>query len=314
MEGRTDARSDFRLDLPERNGRTGRQLTAAVVPLVTDQGGRDPDMRVVVLLDGSRRKVETELMRMREYTIPRREVGVLIEAARASFSPSTLIGKSAAMQHVRAQVIEAAHNREPALIVGPPDGGKQHAARAVHFEGEAGGPFLPINCAGLAPENLETELFGVVKGATPEAVVDRPGVFQLADHGTVYLENVDALTDELQERVEEAMRSGRVRRKGGKRQERIEVRVIASAERDLRAAVREGSFRASLLELLVSREIHIPGLRDRSVDVVPLAEYLIERYGGGRTLALSPAAQRQLAEHDWPGKVRELSTCIQRAS
>jgi DNA-binding NtrC family response regulator len=312
-DARTDSREGFRFDVPERNGRTARSLTASVVPLVTEHGGRDPDMRVVLILDGSRHKVATELMRMKEYTIPRREVGVLLEAARASFSPSTLIGTSPEMQIVRAQVIEAARSRQPVLIVGPTDGGKQHAARAIHFEGDAGGPFVPINCAALASANLETELFGLVKGATEEAVADRPGVIHLASHGTVYLENVDALTPELQERLEETMRTGKVRRTGAKRQERIEVRVVASSERDLRRMAQEGALRPSLLELLISLEIHVPGLCDREIDVLPLARHFIGRFGGGRPLELSQDAARQLTNHGWPGNVRELASCIERA-
>jgi DNA-binding NtrC family response regulator len=312
-DARTDSRDGFRVDIAGRNGRTARALTASVVPLVTEQGGRDPDMRVVLLLDTGRNKVATELMRLKEYTIPRREVGVLLEAARASYSASSLVGTSPEMQRVRAQVLEAAQSRQPVLVVGPADVGREHVARAVHFEGEVGGSYHPINCAALAAENLEAELFGAAKGATNDAVADRPGAFQLANHGSVYLENVDALSPELQERLEETMRSGKVRRAGAKRQEKIEVRVLASAERDLRTPAREGAFRASLLELLAAQEIQVPALGERPDDILPLARHFAERFGGGREMELSPEAQRQLTAHGWPGNVRELASCIERA-
>ncbi len=312
-DARTDCRDGFRFDLRGPSDRSVHSLTAAVVPLISEQGRSDPGMRVVLILDGSRHKVATELMRMKEYTIPRREVGVLLEAARASFSSSSLIGTSPEMQRVRAQVLEATQTRLPALITGPASGGKQHVARAVHFEGEAGGPFLPLNCAALAAENLEPELFGQVKGASADAAASRPGVLQLADHGTVYLENVDALTDELQARLEETLRTGRVQRSGARRREKVDVRVIAGTEGDLRQATADGSFRAGLLELFGSHEIRVPALRERRADVLPLARHFIQRFGAGRSLELSSEAERQLTNHDWPGNVRELVSCLERA-
>jgi len=312
-DARTDTREGFRFDVPERGGRPRRSLTASVVPLVANPGSREPQMRVVHLLDSGRRRLAAELMRLKEYTIPRREVGVLLEAARTSFSSSTLVGTSPAMVQLRAAVQESARSFKPALIVGAPDGGKQHVARTIHFEGESGGPFLPLNCAALSPEHLETEIFGQVKGASPEAIADRPGLLQLANHGTLYLENVEALPPELQERLEKVIRTGSARRAGGRRQEKVEVRVLAGSESDLSAAVEAGRFSASLYDLLSSTEVCVPSLRERPGDVLVLAEHLLSRFGAGRKIELTEEARRQLEAHDWPGNLRELESVIERA-
>jgi hypothetical protein len=232
-DARTEAREGFRFDLPERGGRAGRSYTAAVVPLVSLPGSRDPQMRVVLLLDATRRRVASELMRAMESVIPRREVGVLREAARLTFAPATLVGQSPAMQRARAQAIEATQTRATVFVHGPEASGKEHVARAVHFGGETDGPFLPVNCAGLSEQNLESELFGQVKGASADALTDRPGALQQANHGTLYLQNVTALTPDLQERLLQALREGKVQRAGSKRVERVEVRVVASDPKDL---------------------------------------------------------------------------------
>ena len=312
-DARTDTREGFRFDAPAPNGRPRRSLTASVVPLVANPGSRELQMRVVHLLDSGRRRLAAELMHLKEYTIPRREVGVLLEAARTSFSLSTLVGTSPAMQRVRSAVREAARTFQPALITGAPDSGKQHVARTIHFEGESGGAFLPLNCAALSPEHLEGELFGQVKGATPEALADRPGLLQLANHGTLYLESVEALTSELQERLEQSIRTGSIRRAGDRRQERVEVRILAGSGADLRSLVDAGEFSASLYELLSGHEVRVPALHERSEDVVILAQHFLGRLGAGRKHELSSEAMRQLEGHDWPGNVRELAACIERA-
>jgi two-component system response regulator HydG len=312
-DARTEAREGFRFDLPERNGRAARSFTAAVVPLVLVPGSRDPQMRIVLVLDGTKRRVATELLRTMELAIPRREVGVLLEAARISFAPATLVGSSACMQRVRAQVLEAARHQGPVFVRGPASSGKHHVARAVHFGSDASGPFLPVNCAGLSEQNLEVELFGQVKGAHQDALSDRPGVFQLANHGTVYLQHLSALAPALQERVLAVLREGRVQRAGSKRSERVDVRIVASDESDPAQAVQAGRLRRDLAEALTATAIALEPLCARPEDVRDLAVHFIERHALGRRLALAPEALAKLEGYHWPGNVRELGSCIERA-
>lgn len=312
-DARTESRDGFRFDLPERNGRAGRSLTASVAPLVSTQPGKAPDMRVVMLTDTGKRRVAAELMRMQEYTIPRREVGVLRDAARITFGRGSLVGTSPAMGRVRELVAHAAKGMGSLLISGPEHSGKQHVARAIHFSSESSGPFLYLSCSALSESNLESELFGQVKGATEEAIVDRPGIFQQADHGTVYLEGVDCLPEKLQVRVLQAIRDHSVTRAGSKRPERIEVRILAGTCEDLAGRVSAKMFSKPLFEELSTLEVVTPALKDRIEDIAPMARQFLERFGFGRPLEMTPRGLEALALHDWPGNVRELAACIEHA-
>lgn len=313
-DARSEARDGFRLDVPLAGGRGVRALTASVLPLIANPGTKDPGLRVVLLLDSARRRVSAELVRLQEYTIPRREVGVLLDAARLAFGVSSLIGNSSAMAHVRACVQECSASLDPVLIVGEPGGGKTHAARAIHFMGQNSGPFLPISCAGLSAEHLESELFGHVKGAHADATQDRPGALQQAHGGSVLLEAIELLPAPLQDKLERALRDGEVVRAGGQRPERIEVRVIATTTSDLTAEVASGRFSAALARLLGAREVRIAPLRERKEDVPTLANHFARRASLGREAReLSEAALAALATHPWTGGVRELETSIERA-
>jgi len=317
-DARTDARDGFRFDLTSR-GRAVRSLSSTVVPLVANPGEIDPGLRVVLLLDASKRRLASEILRLQESTIPRREIGVLLDAARVAFGPASLLGTSAAMARVRAQISEAARSGEPALLTGEPGTGKQHAARALHFGGESSGPFLPVHCAGLSPENLESELFGTLKGegrkgSSTEARSDRPGLFQQANHGTVFLEDIDRLPPALQPKLLRVLQEHQVCRAGSEKQESVEARVVASTYADLSELAKSGAFAAELFDCLRGIEIHLPPLRERREDVPVLAQNFLSRYGCGREgLEISDRALWTLENYDWPGNVRELAACIERA-
>ena len=312
-DAHTESRDGFRLDLPERNGRASRSLTASVAPLVSSEPGKGADMRVVMLTDTGKRRVAAELMRMQEYTIPRREVGVLRDAARIAYGPGSLVGSSPAMVRVRELVTQAAAHRQPALIRGPAHAGKLRVARAIHFSSDSSGAFLQLSCAALAEDNLESELFGVVKGATAEAVVDRPGIFQQARHGTVFLEHVDRLPAPLQERLLAAIRNGKVTRAGGKRAEKIDVRILAATQEDLGARAAAKSFSAELYAALAPIEIHIPPLCERAEDVPEVVHHFLAQYGAGRSAHLTPEALEALTRYSWPDNMREVASCIEHA-
>lgn len=312
-DAHTESRDGFRFDIPERNGRSSRSLTASVAPLVATKPGAGPDMRVVMLTDTGKRRVAAELMRMQEYTIPRREVGVLRDAARIIYGQGSLVGPSPAMARVRELVAHAAKSMTSVLISGPRNSGRQHVARAIHFSSDSGGPFLYLSCSALSEANLESELFGQVKGATPEAVVDRPGIFQQASHGTVYLENVDCLPEHLQKRLLTALRERKITRAGGKRAEAIEVRILAGTRENISNLVAAGSFSKPLYDALSALEIQMLPLSQLTEDIPAMARHFIERFGGGRALTLAPQTVDVLMSHSWPGNVRELAACIEHA-
>jgi two-component system response regulator HydG len=313
-DARAETREGFRFDVPSSKGRGARSLTASVVPLIANPGEKDPGLRAVLLLDSGKRRVASELLRMQEYAIPRREVGVLLDAARLAFGPASLIGTSAGAQELRRRIADAAQTVQPVLLVGEEGSGKQHAARALHFGSQLSGPFVPLSCAALSPEHLESEIFGQVKGSLPDALVDRPGAMHQAALGTLYLEAVEALPDALQERLLRTIETGEVLRAGAHKPERVDVRVVASTCADLEALAETGAFRRDLLAALRATRIDLLPLRERREDIAVLAQQFARR----RTSAQGPyeltdEALWALQANDWPGNVRELETCIDRA-
>jgi two-component system response regulator HydG len=199
------------------------------------------------------------------------------------------------------------------LLQGPAGSGRQHVARAVHFSAEHNGPFLPIACAGFTPEHLEAELFGQVKGAFADAVVDRPGALQRAGRGTVYLADIDKLPAALQSKLARALRERAVVRAGAERTEPIEARVMAATSIDLTASVDRGDFDAELAAHFPQR-LSLPALRERPEDLRALSEHFLRMFGSDRPeLTVSAEALAAIESHAWPGNVLELRTCIERA-
>src|SRR5688572_23001276 len=310
----SEKRDGLRFDIVSRNGRAGRSLLASVIPMVGQPGEADPGMRIVLLLDAGKRRVAAELMRLQEYTLPQREVGVLLDAARVAYGTASLIGPSATMTQVRAQMSDAARLHTPILIVGEAGSGRQHAARALHFSREPEGPFLPVACAGFSPEHLDAEIFGQVKGAFADAILDRPGALQQAAHGTVFLQDVENLPLNLQAKLVRAIRDHATVRAGSDRPEPIEVRVIASTSIDLAAATASRGFDPELLQLLAATVIRIAPLRDRPEDIDALTSHFLRLYGGGRPhLEVADDAMARIHTYAWPGNVLELKSCIERA-
>jgi two-component system response regulator HydG len=313
-DARTEAREGFRVDLPSRAGRSGRSLSSAVVPLIFAPGSKDPELRTVLIFDHTRRRLATELLRVEEYVLPRRELGVLLEAARTAFGPATIVGTSGAAAQLRGLVREVAGAAQPTLILGESGVGKEHLARAIHFSGDRGGPFLPVSCAGLSQASLESELFGHLPEALEGFAGERPGLFQQGLHGTILIKDVDQLGAPLQARLERAVREGKVTRAGASKDESCEVHVLASSRADLPALVAQGSFSRGLLEAFGGAVVEVPPLRARREDVPLLAGSFLVRYASGRPgLELSDEALWTLENHDWPGNVRELENCIHRA-
>ncbi len=307
---RTEPHEAIRFDLPERPGRPVRSLSACLVPLVPLPDREEPTPRLVLLFDAARRRIAAEMLRLEEHGLPRRELGPLIEAARTVFHPAALLGACPAMAELRARVTRLAGADGPVLVQGPSGSGKELVARILHFSGPRGGHFVPVNCAALSGALLESELFGHLKGAFSEALDDRPGLFQQAQHGTLYLQEIGQLPPALQVKVQEVLENGRAFRLGSSTPERIDVRLVASSRADLSRAVEQGTFQRELHQLVAAERLELPRLRDRGGDLELLARHFLGRFApAGREF--TPEALWLLEQYDWPGNVRELADTIE---
>ena len=226
-----------------------------------------------------------------------------------------LVGPSSVMQQVRALVRTAAGAEAHVLIEGETGTGKEVVARAVHALGRrAAGPFVPVNCAAVPETLAESEFFGHARGAFTGAVQERPGVLQLADRGTLFLDEVEDLAPALQAKLLRAVQDREVRPLGASIMRRVDVRIVAAANRDLWRMVEAGQFRRDLYYRLHVFAITLPPLRQRREDLPALIEHFIARFNRahGKAFALPPAgALRPLLEHPWPGNVRELENVLE---
>jgi len=203
------------------------------------------------------------------------------------------------------------------LIEGESGTGKELIARYIHHKGlRAAGPFVAVNCGALPESLLESELFGHVKGSFTGAVADRRGLFEAADGGTLLLDEISETGASFQVKLLRVLEDGRVRRVGGTGERRVNVRIIASTNRNIGRLVQQGHFRRDLYYRLKVIPLSLPPLRKRPADIRPLAEHFITLYGnrmGRKPPRLSPPAIARLAAYPWPGNVRELANAIERA-
>ncbi|NHA13370.1 sigma-54-dependent Fis family transcriptional regulator [Thioalkalivibrio sp. XN279] len=200
------------------------------------------------------------------------------------------------------------------MLTGESGTGKEVYARFVHQASDrAGGPFVALNCAAIPETMLEAILFGYERGAFTGALSACPGKFEQADGGTLLLDEVTEMDLGLQAKLLRVLQEQEVERLGGRRSVRFDVRVIATSNRELAVAVRAGVLREDLYYRLNVFPLHVPPLRERRGDVLPLAQHLLARHAPGRQPGLTAAAAAQLRAHDWPGNVRELENVMQRA-
>jgi two-component system response regulator AtoC len=227
-----------------------------------------------------------------------------------------MVAESPALRGVLDVVARVAAHRTTVLITGESGTGKEVVARAIHRASpRAGGPFIGINCAAIPESLLESELFGHVRGAFTGAVVDKPGLFEQADHGTLLLDEIGDMPAPLQSKLLRVLQEGEIRRVGDQRSRKVDVRVLAATARDLEADAKRGSFREDLLYRLNVVAIHLPPLRERPADIPALAHHFARLAGQrlGRRVGLSAAAVEWLAAQPWPGNARELEHTIERA-
>jgi two-component system NtrC family response regulator len=226
-----------------------------------------------------------------------------------------LVGSSAAIQRVRAEIERAAAGGAPVLIVGEPGAGKRLVARAIHAASRREGPLVQVPCG--APDGTlgEAELFGYEPGAFTGAHTQHPGRLESADAGTLVLEEIGGLSPEAQARLQAFLEHGTFRRLGGAEDLTAEVRLIATTSSELRGRVTAGAFREDLYYQLEVLRLEVPPLRERLEDLPALAAHLAAMVGQGRgePVRFSAEALSRLAEHDWRGNVRELRRVIERA-
>jgi len=263
-----------------------------------------------VRLDVLRAKVAAALERQKLG----RENRDLKDAVRRRYSHDAVIAESGAMQEVLRLARRAAESSATVLIRGESGTGKEVVARVIHFESaRKTGPFIKLNCAAIPEGLLESELFGHEKGAFTGAIKSRPGKFEAAHTGTIFLDEIGELPFSLQAKILRVLQEREFERVGGNKTLQVDVRVIAATNRDLEAAVREKLFREDLYWRLNVVPILVPPLRDRPQDIAPLVQAALAR-GSKRLNAVSKEATALLTAYAWPGNVRELENVIERAS
>jgi two-component system response regulator AtoC len=225
-----------------------------------------------------------------------------------------IVGSSTKIQEVLRMVSRLKDTRTPVLIFGESGTGKELVARAMHYRGAfASRPFVAVDCGSLVPTLIESELFGYERGAFTGALKSKVGLFQSANGGTVFLDEIGELPLELQAKLLRVLQEKEVRPVGSNQRVKVDVRVMAATNRDLEAAYKVGTFRKDLYFRLNVVTVHVPGLRERRSDIPMLVQWFLERYAPGTDLRVSNAAMKALIQYDWPGNVRELENCVERA-
>ena len=232
------------------------------------------------------------------------------------YALDNMVGKTPAMQRVYYLVRMAAQSDTDCLVLGETGTGKELAARAIHYNSERRHhPFVAVHCAALTESLLESELFGHIKGAFTGAIRDKIGRFELADHGTIFLDEIGELTPYIQVKLLRVLQERQLERVGESKSRNIDVRIIAATNRDLNEMVAEKRFRADLYYRLKVFAITLPPLRDRHDDIPLLsARFLKENSkSSNKVLGIAPEAMRRLLKYHWPGNVRELKNALEHA-
>src|SRR4030088_2674427 len=247
----------------------------------------------------------------------REENRSLREALGKRYAHPNVVARSAKMQEVLATVEGIAPTNSTGLLGGETGGGKDLIARAIHEKSRrASGPFIKINSTAIPENLLESELFGFEKGAFTGAVASKPGKFELADKGTLFLDEIGDVPPATQVKLLRVLQEREFERLGGTRTVKVDVRLVAATNRDLRAALEEGTFREDLYYRLNVVPIDIPPLREHKEDIPDLANLFISRFSAESSKPIAgftPEAMQILVNYHWPGNVRELQNILERA-
>ncbi len=246
-----------------------------------------------------------------------REHALLKDALRYSYPDQELLGESAQMKQVRQLIAKVAESTSNVLIQGESGTGKELAARAIHLTSpRASEPFVVVHCAALPESLLESELFGYEQGAFTGATHSKRGLFELADKGTLFIDEIAEMSGGVQAKLLRALETGEFRHLGGTRQSRASVRVVAATNKELLEQVKEGSFRDDLYYRITVVTINMPPLRQHPEDIPMLVKHFLKlrRSPSGTVKGISPQALELLSRYHWPGNVRELGNVVERVA
>ena len=263
----------------------------------------------------ARKRAEQELQKLKDQLF-KENIALRDEVSESSMFEE-IVGSSAPLRRVLVLVSKVASTDSTVLITGETGTGKELIARAIHRRSpRASRPFVSVNCGAIPPSLITSELFGHEKGAFTGAAQRRLGRFELADGGTIFLDEAGELPQETQIALLRVLQERAFERVGGSQPIPVDLRVIAATNRDLDKAIADGAFRSDLFYRLSVFPVHVPTLRERAEDIPLLVEYLTQRYAakaGKRITEVSRSAMDLLKAYDWPGNVRELQNVIQRA-
>lgn len=241
----------------------------------------------------------------------------LRQQLRGKYRFDNIIGHSPAMQKVFSRLEKIVHTDSTILVLGDSGTGKELVARAIHFNGtRRNKSFVAINCGAIPAELLESELFGHVRGAFTGAIADKPGKFEVADGGTIFLDEIGTMPASLQMKLLRVLQEQEIERVGSSKRTKLNVRVISATNSNLEAGVRDGRFREDLYYRLNVIPIHLPPIRERREDIPLLARHFLQKSCTEmkrNLMTLTPAAMQAMIDYDWPGNVREMENVIERS-
>jgi DNA-binding NtrC family response regulator len=262
-------------------------------------------------------ELRATLERASERTLLMKENQNLRKTIRRSQRFGGMLGNSPIMQELKRDIEKIADTRGTVLLTGESGTGKELAARAIHeLSVRHKGPYIRINCAAIPESLLEAELFGHEKGAFTNAIARREGMFELAHGGTLLLDEVTEIAPNMQAKLLRVLQEREIMRIGGKTSIKVDVRVIATTNRDLKKEVREGRFKEDFYYRLNVIPLHVPALRERREDIPMLVRHFVERACAENERSLmeiTDGAMQAIVEHSWRGNVRELENCLERS-
>lgn len=297
------------------------------VPVVLLAGHGDWDVAQECLAAGAFDFISKPIDHLSLISVVRRALlrsGLILEEVPQTVKPHPvrqfpfLVGTSRQMLEVLRQIAKVGKTDSTVCVYGESGTGKELVARAIHDSSpRVDRPLVVFDCTAVPESLMESEMFGHVKGSFTSAVADREGVFQLADGGTLFIDEIGELSPPLQAKLLRVIQTREFRKVGGKHSIKVDVRIIAATNKDLRAKVAKGSFREDLYYRLDVIPLTLPPLRQRKEDIPPLVDYFLQRFS--RTSAkqirgISPRMMAALLRYHWPGNVRELENCIERAA
>jgi transcriptional regulator with PAS, ATPase and Fis domain len=298
-------------------GRDASTWGEEIEALRSDFQSADLGAEVERLRAAVHRKQQALARREREVEDRERELDVLRERVRRHARAQRFVLASPAMQEVLELAARVAPLDTTVLVYGESGTGKEFVVKMIHEQStRSAGPLVSVNCAALTDTLLESELFGHVRGAFTGAVRDKPGLFEVASSGTLFLDEVGEMAPALQAKLLRALQQGEIRRVGSERTLRVNPRVIAATNRDLRVEVEGGGFREDLYFRLGAFVITVPPLRERQEAIAPLAQEFVRRAATRfkrDVRGIAPEAMSRLLSYDWPGNVRELEHAMERA-